>query len=256
MQEIEVSYSKKGTPFVYASDLRKKLEIQTPLSIWFPQMIDYGFIENEDYYRLRISEIGDIDLKYDWAVKLEMAKHIAMVQRTEKGKSIRKYLIYLDEKVQEGLLLNRKQISALFEICKVLGYFTVQKFLEREHYEFLDKPKNWWEYRANLFGYRAEDLKQMVEALGKKYKTQRQALFHIDKYELIRISTIDLFIAMGKSEGYSKNIAAFVEDIAKEIQPDIYNDEKLGIDFKTVNHHQTIEQIKNYKQKPVLFEKF
>ena len=256
MQEIEVSYSKKGTPFLHASDLHKKLEIQTPLNFWFPQMIDYGFIENEDYFKQKISKIEDSDLKYDWAVRLEMAKHIAMIQNSEKGRSLRKYLIDLDKKVQGGLLLNRKQISALFEICKVLGYFTVQKFLEKEHFEFLNKPKDWWDYRAKLFGYSAQDLKLMVEALGKKYKSQRQALFHLDKYELIRISTIDLFMAMGKSEEYSKNVADFIDDIAKEIQPEIYNDINTSIDFKTETHKNTIQQITNYKNKPLLLEKF
>ena len=46
---IEVGYTRKGTPFVWASALHQELNIGTPLSVWFPRMIEYGFTENVDY---------------------------------------------------------------------------------------------------------------------------------------------------------------------------------------------------------------
>lgn len=91
-QPIRVYYSAKGTPYIWASALHQELEIKTPLSTWFPRMIEYGFVENEDYSqhdkKVQLAQ-GGYKIKHDWAVRLDMAKHIAMLQRTEKGRIIR-----------------------------------------------------------------------------------------------------------------------------------------------------------------------
>jgi phage anti-repressor protein len=47
---IDVFYSDKDVPYVWASDLHKLLNIKTPLSLWFPRMIEYGFKEDIDYF--------------------------------------------------------------------------------------------------------------------------------------------------------------------------------------------------------------
>ena len=47
---IDVFYNDKDTPYVWASDLHKLLNIKTPLSLWFPRMIEYGFTEDNDYF--------------------------------------------------------------------------------------------------------------------------------------------------------------------------------------------------------------
>lgn len=100
---LEIHNSKKGTPYVWASDLHKQLEIQTPLSMWFPRMVEYGFVENQDYSqhnKIVTLEQGGSNTKHDWAMQLEMAKHIAMIQRTEKGKAIRKFFLTCYSKVK------------------------------------------------------------------------------------------------------------------------------------------------------------
>jgi hypothetical protein len=171
-------------------------------------------------------------------------------------KKMRSYLLSLDKKVSEGLLLTHQQVSALFEICKVLGYFSVQDFLEREHFEVFNQPQKWWNYRAKLFGHSAESLKKMLEAMNKKYKSQRQALMHLKKYELIKIAAIDLFIAMGKNEEYAKNAAMFVEKIALEIKPEIYDDRNTSIDFKSPKQIDTINKIKTVKIDKKILDKF
>ncbi len=256
---LQIYYSKKGTPYIWASELHEKLLIEETLQNWFPRMIEYGFVENQDYSQhtkvIRLENDEDFAAK-DWAVQIDMAKHIAIVQKNRAGKSIREYLVSLDKKVQDGKLLSPEQIQALFEVCKILGYFTVQKYLEKEHYDFLNKPKNWWEIRAKLLGYQKSDLEEMVRELGIKYKNQRQALFHIDKYELIRMATLDLFLAMGKSEEYAKNIARFTEEIAKEIKPDIYDDTNSIINFKPKEQIETIEKIQKRKENIFLLDKF
>ena len=144
---IDVYYNTKNEPFVFASELHKILNIATPLSIWFPRMIEYGFTEDVDYYSDNKIVSSSKKPVFDWAVTIDMAKNIAMIQRSKQGKEIRDYLLNLDKKVTEGEYLNHAQIMALFDICKVMGYFSVQKYFENEHYEkvFRIPGLNWWQ---------------------------------------------------------------------------------------------------------------
>lgn len=255
---VEIRHSPKGTPYVRASELYQKLEISIPIQDWFQEMIDYGFVENSDYschHRTYVSE-AEIHIEYEWAIQLDMAKHIAMVQKSVLGRELREYLTFLDKKVQDGKLLSHEQIKALFEVCKVLGYFTVQKYLEREHYDFFNKPKEWWKHRAKLLGYEKSDLEEMVKAIGIKYVNERQALFHIDRKKLLRAAIIDLFMAMGKGEEYAKNVARFAENIVNEIDPPVYDDTDMSLNFKNDNELRTIAQLKNYSKPTSLLATF
>lgn len=258
---ITIYYSKKGTPYVWASDLHKELEIKTSLRDWFPRMIEYGFIENQDFSQVlkneRLAKGGSTKQK-EWFVQLDMAKHIAMMQRSEKGKAIREYLLHLDQKVSEGLLINESQMTALFDICKVMGFFSVQKFFELEHYNniFGGDYNKWWESRAILFGYNVDDLKEIMRSLGARYKSQKQALMKIDKYELIRIGVMDMFLAMGKSKAFAKNVSNFSKKIAQEIKVDIYDDRKTSIDFKSDSQKLIITDLKSYKNNSSLLDQF
>lgn len=257
---IEIGYSKKGTPYVWASALHQELNIGIPLSMWFPRMIDYGFVENQDFsshHNFVMTANNMKKQKFDWAVHIDMAKHIAMIQRTERGKALRQYLLNLDNKVQEGKLLDHQQLSVLFDLCRVFGFFSVQEYLELEHYAgFDDKHENWWKYRARILGNPTADLKEMMKAIGKKYQNQRQALFHIDKYELIKRATFDLFKAMGKSDDFAKNVGVFAKQIATELKPEIYDDRNMSIDFKTDKQKETINRIHNRNEVNGLLEKF
>jgi anti-repressor protein len=259
---IEIHKSKKGTPFVIASDLHRELEIGTPLAIWFPRMIEYGFTENIDYYQFNINvklEQGGNTVRYDWSVHIEMAKHIAMIQRSTRGKALREYFLDLERKRNQGELLTREQIIALIEITNVLGLFSMQEYLHDEHFNVFtltNKPNEWWAHRAWIFGFSAKDLREMVEALGKKYRNQQQALFHIDKFELVRIATVDLFMAMGKSQEYALNIGRTAEDLSKTMGIEIYDDRDLPLNFTTERQKNMIDQIKNRRQKETLLDKF
>jgi hypothetical protein len=187
-----------------------------------------------------------------------MAKNIAMIQRTPQGKEIREYLLNLDQKVSEGEYLNHAQIMALFDICKVMGYFSVQQYFENEHYEkvFRTPGLNWWQERANLFGYTAKELQEALRDLGIKYRNQRQAIFKMEKYDLIRIGVVDLFLAMGKSKAYAKNVGNIAKTIAKEIKPEIYNDIETSIDFKSNEQKLIITDLKSYKGNSEILKKF
>ena len=86
-----------------AKELHKELNIARRFSRWFEQMSEYGFEENVDYTSVQncteVQNNGGIQVRelQDYQITLDMAKEIAMLQRNEKGKEIRRKLIELEK---------------------------------------------------------------------------------------------------------------------------------------------------------------
>lgn len=63
-------------------------------------MVEYGFEENIDYIAMaqkRATAQGNETTFIDHEIKLDMAKEIAMIQRSEKGKQARKYFLEVEK---------------------------------------------------------------------------------------------------------------------------------------------------------------
>ena len=103
---------------VSGRELHKGLEIGTRYNDWIERMLKYGFEENIDYIvesekvhaqkRVRTYE------QSDHIMTLDMAKEIAMIQRSEIGKQIRKYFIEV-EKEHQKLLDNQPKDSYMID---------------------------------------------------------------------------------------------------------------------------------------------
>lgn len=67
---------------------------------WFNQYKDYGFTENQDYrvieYLLENPQGGRPATDYE--ITIDMAKELAMLQKTERGKQARQYFIELEKR--------------------------------------------------------------------------------------------------------------------------------------------------------------
>ena len=97
---------KNGIQTVSARDLHEKLESNQRFSKWWERFSSYGFVENEDFVRgctkkyapknQYTSELQEIELD-DYAITIEMAKQICMLQRSEKGKLYREYFLKLEK---------------------------------------------------------------------------------------------------------------------------------------------------------------
>lgn len=101
---IKIETTSEGS-VVSARELHQFLEIQTPFHKWMPRMFEYGFIENVDYQRLdknvQMPNGATKDVLGDYAITLDMAKEISMIQRSEKGKIARQYFIECEKKLRE-----------------------------------------------------------------------------------------------------------------------------------------------------------
>ena len=108
---------------VSGRELHEFLEVGTQYSIWFDRMAEYGFYENADYQAInqkRLTAQGNESALTDHQLTIEMAKEIAMLQRTEKGKQARQYFIELEkawnspEKIMaRAIQIANKQINSL-----------------------------------------------------------------------------------------------------------------------------------------------
>lgn len=96
---INVTLNDNHEPVVSGRQLHEALEVKTKYADWFNRMIDYGFAENQDFLLLKNEQQtgrGGHN-KVDHIIKLDMAKEIAMIQRTERGKQVRQYFIQVEK---------------------------------------------------------------------------------------------------------------------------------------------------------------
>lgn len=97
---ISVTLNDNHEPVVSGRQLHEALDVKTRYNDWFNRMTEYGFIENQDYLAItqkRVTAQGNSTNQVDHIIKLDMAKEIAMIQRTERGKQVRQYFIQVEK---------------------------------------------------------------------------------------------------------------------------------------------------------------
>lgn len=95
---IPINYDAEQ-PTVSARDLHRALGISKRFSMWF-EVNSQGFVENEDFTSVLSSTVvnnGALRELQDYKLSVDMAKHICLMSRTEKGKLIRQYFIDLEK---------------------------------------------------------------------------------------------------------------------------------------------------------------
>ena len=111
-----------------ARELHEFLEVKTSFKDWFLRMCEYGFNESQDFNPLKNEQVrleGNRQVKrtvQDYEITLDMAKEIAMIQRSDKGKEVRQYFLELERRwnspeavMNRALEYSRKQVKALME---------------------------------------------------------------------------------------------------------------------------------------------
>ncbi|MEK5038824.1 antA/AntB antirepressor family protein [Sporosarcina sp. FSL K6-3457] len=98
-QLITTSQNGNGEILVSGRDLYSFLEVTERYNSWFERMLQYGFIEDADFASVKSFTVVNNGAKReidDHNMKLDMAKEIAMIQRSEKGKQARQYFLHLE----------------------------------------------------------------------------------------------------------------------------------------------------------------
>nr|DAP95560.1 MAG TPA: hypothetical protein [Caudoviricetes sp.] len=102
MSEVQIFQQDTDHPTISGRELHAKLEIDTPYHKWFPRMCEYGFTEGADFNmdkNVRVQKEGDREVSRevtDHQLTIDMAKEICMLQRSEQGKAVRRYLLDIE----------------------------------------------------------------------------------------------------------------------------------------------------------------
>ncbi|WP_315168742.1 antA/AntB antirepressor family protein [Metaclostridioides mangenotii] len=115
---IKIEVNENQEQLVSGRDLHEFLEVESNYTTWFGRMCEYGFIKDTDYGEFwsdskngnaveylgspqKMSAMGYI---IQHAIKLDMAKEIAMIQRSERGKQARQYFIEVEKQFKQQAL--------------------------------------------------------------------------------------------------------------------------------------------------------
>ncbi|MET3634466.1 phage antirepressor KilAC domain-containing protein [Streptococcus porcorum] len=116
---IKINLNDNHEPVVSGRQLHEALGVQSRYTTWFERMTEYGFVEGQDFLPNLGKSTGGRQA-VDHIIKLDMAKEIAMIQRTDKGKQVRQYFIQVEkdfnspEKIMaRALLLADKKVHKL-----------------------------------------------------------------------------------------------------------------------------------------------
>lgn len=118
---ITIKQNEAGEQLVSARELHKKLEISERFNSWFDRMLKYGFIENVDYTGCKIFNTQANQELDEYILKIDMAKQICMLQRSELGTQFRIYFIECEKRLKEVAQpkLPKTYLEALKELVKV-----------------------------------------------------------------------------------------------------------------------------------------
>jgi anti-repressor protein len=96
---IKPQVDENGEMKISGRNLHTFLGIGRDFTNWMKQMIGYGFSEHTDYevYAKNGENPNGGRPSVDYAMTIDMAKEICMIQRTEKGKQARQYYIQLEK---------------------------------------------------------------------------------------------------------------------------------------------------------------
>ncbi|HCD19436.1 oxidoreductase [Macrococcoides caseolyticum subsp. caseolyticum] len=168
-QLVPVQENENGEVVVSGRMLHKALEVKTQYKDWFPRMTEYGFVEGEDFNPLKIEQVrleGSRRVSRqvtDHIIKLDMAKEISMIQRSEPGKKARQYFIQVEKAWNSPEMIMKRALQ-----------IADKKIISLEEQIKLDKPKTIFadavaaSKTSILVGELAKLLKQNGVEIGQK----------------------------------------------------------------------------------------
>jgi anti-repressor protein len=114
-------------------------------SNWCARMFSYGLEENVDFttvgFHTVVNQGGTKEIG-DYLLTIEAAKHIAMVQRCEKGKQARQYFINV-EKMYLKTLSNKQTSDTIVEKIRNVIVEQDGEMVPRKDYNIICWQKKW-----------------------------------------------------------------------------------------------------------------
>lgn len=121
MNELIRITVREGRKAVSARELHAFLGCTERFANWFERQLQFGFDENSDYVGCKtFNALANQELQ-DYAISIDMAKEVSMLQRSEKGKQARKYFLECERVANES-----KKILTQAEIVLQMAQLNVE----------------------------------------------------------------------------------------------------------------------------------
>lgn len=166
------------------------MDVATPYDKWFPRMAEYGFAEGQDFSTFLSESTGGRPAT-DHLIKLDMAKEICMIQRTERGKQARQYFIQVEkdynspEKIMaRALRIAEQELSTLRLESKIKDQQIAELTPKATYYDLILQCKDLLSVTeiAKDYGMSATGFNKMLYEFGIQYK-QSGVWFLYAKYQ-------------------------------------------------------------------------
>lgn len=131
---VPVYETSTGEKVVYGSELHEVLGAPSVYREWSKRRLtDIDAIENEDFQGVEISTPSG-QTKKDHIIKLDTAKEMAMLERNEKGKQVRRYFIQVEKKYKSASLV-AQELSPQLQVMINLEIEQKRQAEKLEHVE-------------------------------------------------------------------------------------------------------------------------
>lgn len=260
---LQILTSKKGTHVVTATNLHMVLQLPnhhyaTNVRKWLADVYQFhdGIRKPEHLKDYAPRKIKDAPVVKDYYLSVELAKLITLNSNSKVKQKYARQLLSLEDKVSNAELLTKEQVLKVLELTKAMGLVSCQEACERRHLQTYEQrnggqANNWWKHRASILGYSADVLRSQLRRIGKngRGKSQREMLMQVDRYEMVRTAVIDLFMGMGKSERYARNLGDLAKAFARELGVEIFDDRNGGNVFAPKVNPEVVDQVRAFDKK-------
>lgn len=102
---VPVYETSEGEKVVYGTELHSVLEVKSRFNDWVRNRLnDCEALENEDFETFTKILVKGGRPQTEYLIKLDTAKEMAMLERNEKGKQVRRYFIQIEKKYKANPL--------------------------------------------------------------------------------------------------------------------------------------------------------
>lgn len=140
MEELVKITEQNGRRAVSARELHAFLESKQQFADWIKNRIEkYGFVENQDFevfHNFMKNPDGGRPLT-EYALSIDMAKELSMLENNEKGKQARRYFIACEAAVRS----NQPQVPTTFREALLLAAEQQRQIEEQQARLEAEKPK-------------------------------------------------------------------------------------------------------------------
>ena len=136
---VPVYETSTGEKVVYGSELHEVLGVKSRYREWVDRRLnDIEALENEDFQGAEISAPSGQTRK-DHIIKLDIAKEMAMLERNEKGKQVRRYFIQVEKKYKSAAFVAQELSPQLQMFSKIFESAARLEMKQKEHDQKLEQ---------------------------------------------------------------------------------------------------------------------